>query len=262
VAKPVVEATEPVAELALVASPVASAAPPSKLSRQPAPTSAAPGTEAAPTTTTTAAAMRGGAEPSKDVDETGAGTSSGLGSSTVVRRDGGVEDGQRSGATAEPAVHEAPPVAVSPPVSAPPVIAAAPNASPALTGHTPSSVASTPTAARRLRYNAWRRGVSLPVPGAQRSLLPTARTDRVAARPRHSEPRDASGAQTPPPAAPVAPAASAGGALSGLSVPPPAAAYALLAATLAVMAVYFSALLAIPAHRRSVPFISLLERPG
>jgi hypothetical protein len=89
--------------------------------------------------------------------------------------------------------------------------------------------------------------------------LPTARTERVAARPRQSEPQDASGAQTPPPAAP---AASAGGALSGLSVPPPAAAYALLAATLAVMAVYFSALLAIPAHRRSVPFISLLERPG
>ena len=79
-------------------------------------------------------------------------------------------------------------------------------------------------------------------------------------RPRQqTAPRPAADAQTPPPAAP---AASAGGALSGLSVPPPAAAYALLAAALAVAAVFFSALVAMPAHRRSVPFISLLERPG
>jgi hypothetical protein len=37
---------------------------------------------------------------------------------------------------------------------------------------------------------------------------------------------------------------------------------AALAAALAVAAAYFSALVVMPAHRRSVPFISLLERPG
>jgi hypothetical protein len=69
--------------------------------------------------------------------------------------------------------------------------------------------------------------------------------------------------QVPSPAAPSVPAAGAGGALAGVSVPPPpAAAYGLLVAALALAAVYFSSLLTLPTHRTSAPFISLLERPG
>jgi hypothetical protein len=261
VKKPVAEVKTPVAG---VKKPVATAAPAAPTDRQtalatrPVARFAAP-TQGAPTEGT---ATKGGADPSEDVDQTRAETSSGLGSSTVERRQSGVEDGQRTGAAADPAVPAAPPAVVIPPVLAPPFIAA-PETSPAFTRGTRPSAARTPRAATRLRYNARRREGPPLVPGARRSLAPTASARHVAAAApaRRAERRTPAGVQTLP-AAPEAPAASAGGALSGLSVPPPAAAYALLAAALVVMAVYFSVLLALPAHRGSVPFISLLERPG
>jgi hypothetical protein len=58
-----------------------------------------------------------------------------------------------------------------------------------------------------------------------------------------------------------APAAATGVAAASGSAPPPAT-YGLLVAALAVMALLFSRLIAVPARQRPVPFISLLERPG
>jgi hypothetical protein len=179
----------------------------------------------------------------------------------VEPRDGEVEDGQRTGTVASAPVSGTSSVATSPPESAPPVIAAAaPKTWAAHTRRTTHSAASPLSSAARLRSQARRRGVPLPIPGASRSLsLTTYAQPAVERLEQQTGPRPADDAQTP---APAAPAVSAGGALTGLSTPPPAAAYALLVAALAVAAAYFSALVVMPTRRRSVPFISLLERPG
>jgi hypothetical protein len=196
--------------------------------------------------------VKGGADPSEDMGGNRAGTARGLGSSAIGPQDGGVEDGRRAdtvdGAAGAPAS------AVSPPAPAPPVIAAAAPlmTSPARTRRTTLPAATRPTAAG-LRDSHRRRGVSLPAPGATRSVLEV--SDRTSQRPAPH----LGDAQAPPH---TALAGGSGGAAVGVSPPPPAAVYGLLAAAIAAAALFFSALASTPAGQRPVLFVSLLERPG
>jgi len=69
------------------------------------------------------------------------------------------------------------------------------------------------------------------------------------------------GVIAPPGAPPRAPAA-AGGAGGGSGTATPSTPYALLAAALALVAVFFSRVVCVPARWRPVRLVSVLERPG
>ena len=193
--------------------------------------------------------MRGGAEPSQDVDGTRVVSDGGLGSSTAGRRDGGVVDGVRADAAVGAAVGELVNV-VRPPTAAPPGIAAADSPRSSMRA-APLRVAlpsvAGPLQAAGLRPLMERPAGSLLAPGAPRSLAPGARRDAPPARRAPGE----------------APAATAGTSAAAAFVPPPSGvAFALLAATLAGAAAIFSVLMTPPARHGPIPFISLLERPG
>ena len=262
--EPVVSATDAPAAPALAeASPAAPAdATPTGTRAAAAKTTTAP-TEATVShrsrDTSPAATMRGGAEPSPDVDGPRVVAEGGLGSSTVVRRDGEALGAAR--VDVETTTSGGPASVVRPPTAAPPVIVAAgdppsvPHSAPARVAGDPPrvsraalpAVASTPVKAAGLRPLNGRTAGPLLAPVAPRSLTSGARRDAPPARRAPGEP----------------PAATAGTGVAGtFSPPPPGGAFALLAATLAAAAAIFSILVTRPVRSGPVPFISLLERPG
>lgn len=219
--------------------------------------------------------MKGGAVASKDVDD-GYGDVRGLGSPASVRRDGGVEDGEWVGATAQTVAPRAPASGV-PPVPAPPIIAAAgtaaapstPATSALPTGAASESASSrretphttSPAPARRAFNSAvadpttaWLRGST---PRQEASLFSDVSRSLAPATP--DESRVSPDAELPSPTVPVA---TGGGTAAAASGPPPPAAYAMFLTALALAAAWSAAIILSPARKRPVPFISLLERPG
>jgi hypothetical protein len=236
----------------LVAAATAPVAPVTKAGDDGVPRVTPPGPSDAPrssgsTRPQAAAAMKGG------VDERDARGDHGLGSPAVAKRDGGVQDGPRVVAAAEPVAIAS---AVRAPGTAPPVIAAAVRRpSPRPAGRGTDLAAEHPWAAR-LRDDRRRADLPLTEPGVQRSALATTRRSPVIAT------RSFGGTRAPVAAPSAAVATSTGVAVATASAPPPAAVSAVLLAVFGLLAAAFSILIAPPARSRPVPFISLLERPG
>jgi len=197
-----------------------------------------------------AAAMKGGVDSLDDPGESSAISDLGLGSPEAGTRDGGVEDGLRVAAAAEPTASFG---LKHPPAATPPVIAAVAGLhSLRPIGHGGTNLAAPDQTAAWLRDPDRRRAAfPLSAPGAKRSQ---------SAMTRRNPEYGTRGSGEPRPGAPYG--ATGSSAAAAASVPPPSAVSALLFAALGLAAIAYAVLLTAPGRMRPVPFISLLERPG